>query len=57
MQSLQSSAQKHHNTEDFCSIIIETRLLKATESPEKSQRCPIVVPKLAGNFRKKHNLS
>ena len=33
LQNLQSSAQKYQNAEDFCSIIIETRLYKATESP------------------------
>ena len=33
LDSAQSSAQKQQNAEDFCSIIIEKRIKKATESP------------------------
>ena len=33
LDSAQSSAQKQQYAEDFCSIIIEKRIKKATESP------------------------
>ena len=37
---LKPSAQNPFRAEDFCSIIIETCLYKATESPQISQRSP-----------------
>ena len=50
LQIYKSSAQNSFRAEDLYSIIIETCLYKATKSPQKSHKSPMVLPKLAAHL-------